>query len=224
MTLQQASAAVALVSAAVAVVIAVLGVLERRRASAAQQAELKRQGEQWRDDFAAKRDEFQSQAERWREEIKAERRSQEALLRKDFLLELYRHRLASYSGVLRTLGAVSDVEWDANPNRYEALHENKELLRSTAAALNGHLYGEPGLLMTMPTRNYLHSARYQCLAFLEGGGDLRAGDRLVTAFFHARRYLRADLELIDDRTPENLDKLVHGLGDEPGPKGVADNV
>ena len=224
MTLQQLSAAVAVVSAAVAVVVAVLGVLERRRAFSAQQSELKRQSEQWREEFAAKRDELQSQTERWKEEIRAERRSQETLLRKDFLLELYRHRLASYSGVLRTLGAVSDVEWDADPNRYEALHQNKELLRSTAAALNGHLYGEPGLLMTMPTRNYLHSARYQCLAFLEGGGDLRAGDRLVTAFFHARRYLRADLELIDDRTPENLDKLVQGMGDEHGSTAIANDV
>jgi hypothetical protein len=197
MTLQQTSAAVALVSAAIAVVVTVLGVFERRRAFAAQQSEL------------------QAQAKRWRTEIEEERRRQEALLRKDFLLEQYRYRLTSYGAVLRTLGAVSDVRLDPDPGRYQALHQNKDLLRSTADALYAHLYGEPGLLMTMRTRNFLHDARRECLAVLRGDGDSRAGDGLVSAFYDARRYLRADLELMDDRTPENLDKLVHRLGDEP---------
>jgi hypothetical protein len=198
MTLQQASAIVALVSAAVAVVVTVLGVFERRRAFAAQQAELR------------------SQAERWKAEIAAERSRQEVSLRKEFLLEQYRHRLASYSGVLRTLGAVSDVDFDLESYGYEALRQKGELLRSTADALYDHLYSEPGLLMTMPTRNFLHGARRECFAFLQGSMDEEAGNRLADAFFHARRYLRADLELIDDRTPDNLDSLVHKLGDRPG--------
>jgi hypothetical protein len=196
MTLQQTSAAVALVSAAIAVVVTVLGVFERRRAFAAQQSEL------------------QAQAKRWRAEIEEERRRQEALLRKDFLLEQYRYRLTSYGAVLRTLGAVSDVRVDPDADRYQALHQNKDFLRSTADALYAHLYGEPGLLMTMHTRNFLHDARRECLAFLRGDGDSRAGDGLVEAFYCARRYLRADLELLDDRTPENLDKLVDRLGEE----------
>jgi hypothetical protein len=68
--------------------------------------------------------------------------------------------------------------------------------------------------MTMPTRNYLHGARQECLVFLEGAPDERSGDRLIDAFFYARRYLRADLELTDDRTPENLEALAKRLGDE----------
>jgi hypothetical protein len=200
MTLEQTSAALAVVSAGVAVVVTVLGVLERRRAFAAQQADLQRHAERWEAEFAA------------------ERSRQDVQLRKDFLLEQYRYRLASYRDVLRTLGAVSDVMFDRSSNMYEALYQNKELLRATANALYDHLYGEPGLLMTMPTRNTLHSARRECLAFLEGNGDLEAGDRLVNAFFYARRYLRADLELTDDRTAENLEKLARRLGDERGPK------
>ena len=47
--------------------------------------------------------------------------------------------------------------------------------------------------MTMRTRNFLHDARRECLAVLRGDGDSRAGDGLVSAFYDARRYLRADL-------------------------------
>ena len=113
MALDQASAAVALVSAAVAVSVAVLGVFERRRAFDAQQAELQRQAEHWRAEFAA------------------ERSRQEVLLRKDFLLEQYRYRLAAYRSVLKTLGAVSDVTFGPGPNKYQALYQDKELLSST---------------------------------------------------------------------------------------------
>ena len=188
MTLGQASAVVALVSAAVAVVVTVLGVFERNRA-------------------------FNSQTKQWRAEFAAERSRQEVQLRKDFHLEQYRYRLAAYRDVLKTLGAVSDVEFSRSPDKYEELHQNKELLLSTASALYDHLYGEAGLLMTMPTRNSLHSARLECLAFLKGPGDEQAGGILVEVFFRARRYLRADLELTDNRTPENLEKLVQRLGD-----------
>jgi hypothetical protein len=179
MTLAQGSAVVALVSAVVAVVVTILGVFERRRAFRAQQAELDRQAERWKADF-----------------------------RKDFLLEQYRYRLAAYSDVLKTLGAVPDVMSESGPDKYKELHGNKELLRATAAALRGHLYGEPGLLMMMRTRNSLHSAWRECLVFLNGDGDELSGDMLVDFFFRARRYLRADLDLPDpdDRTPENLEK------------------
>jgi len=195
MTLEQASAAVALVSAVAAIAVTVFGVFERKRAFAAQQDDLERQAVHWAVEFAA------------------ERRRQEVLLRTEFHLEQYRHRLASYTEVIRTLGAVSDVNFESDVHKYETLLQNKELLQATAAALYDHLYGAPGLLMTMNTRNYLHGARRQCLDFLNGGGDLlQSGDRLVNAFYHARRYLRADLELMDDRTPENLETLATRLG------------
>lgn len=198
MTLAQGSAVVALVSAVVAVIVTVLGIFERRRAFQAQQAELNRQ------------------AERWNAEFLAERNRQEVLLRKEFLLEQYRYRLAAYRDVLKTLGAVPDVMFESGPDKYQALYEKKDLLRSTAEALRDHLYGEPGLLMTMPTRNSLHSAWRECLLFLNGDGDELSGDLLVDVFFHARRYLRADLDLLDNRTPENLESLVKKLDSAEG--------
>jgi len=138
------------------------------------------------------------------------------MIRKEFLLEQYRFRIAAYGGVLRTLGAVSDVTIASGggPSKYKELHANRELFLSTASALYEHLYGEAGLLMTMDTRNVLHDARRKCVAFLNSDGDRKHGDELVDAFFYARRYLRADLELVDDRTPENLQKLVDKLGEE----------
>jgi hypothetical protein len=196
-TMQQASAVVALVSALVTVVVTSLGVLERRRAFKAQQAELIRQATRWSDEFAA------------------ERSRQEVQLRKEFLLEQYRYRLTSYAAVMKTLGAVSDVTIGSDKkSSYEALRQKSDLLKATADALYEHLYGAPGLLMTMPTRNYLHAARKECLAFLEGTPGDSAGDRLIDAFFYARRYLRADLELTDDRTPESLEALAKRLGDQ----------
>jgi len=184
MTLAQGSAVVAIVSAAVAVVVTILGVFERRRAFRAQQAELDRQAQRWHAEF-----------------------------RKDFWLEQYRYRLAAYGEVLKTLGAVPDVMFESGPDKYKALHGKKELLRSTAEALRGHLYGEPGLLMTGPTRNSLHSAWRECLLFLRGDGDELSGDLLVDVFFHARRYLRADLYLVHRATGrlENLMKELDPL-------------
>jgi hypothetical protein len=75
------------------------------------------------------------------------------------------------------------VMFESGPDKYKALQANNELLRSTAEALRGHLYGEPGLLMTMPTRNPLHSAWRECLLFLNGDGDEMSGDLLVDDFF-----------------------------------------
>src|SRR5215831_13256930 len=120
MTLAQGSAIVALVSAVVAVVVTILGVFERRRTFLAQQAELDRH------------------AERWNAEFLAERNRQEVLLRKEFLLEQYRYRLAAYRDVLKTLGAVPDMMLESGPDKYKALHGQMELLRSTAEALRGH--------------------------------------------------------------------------------------
>jgi hypothetical protein len=102
MTLQQASAAVALVSAIVASAVTILGVRERRRA------------------FDAQQKEFEAKEKRWEDEFAAERGRQEVQLRKEFLLEQYRYRLASYPAVMKTLGAVSDVTLrSGETTRYE---------------------------------------------------------------------------------------------------------
>jgi len=77
-----------------------------------------------------------------------------------------------------------------------------------------HLYGHAGLLMTMTTRNYLHTARRACLELLASDGHEVDGVKLVDTFFHARRYPRADLELVDERSPQRLDKLINQLGAE----------
>jgi hypothetical protein len=187
MTLAQGSAVVAIVSAVVAAAVAILGVLERRRAFRAQQIELDRQAGHWHEEF-----------------------------RKDFWLEQYRYRLAAYPEVFKTLGAIPDVTFESGPDKHKALRGKKELLRSTAEALRGHLYGQPGLLMEMPTRNSLHSAWRQCLLFANGDGNELAGDMLVDVFFHARRYLRADLDLVDNRTPENVESQVKKLDPSEG--------
>jgi hypothetical protein len=187
MTLAQGSAVVAIVSAVVAAAVAILGVFERGRAFRAQQAELKQQADHWHAEF-----------------------------RKDFWLEQYRYRLAAYPEVFKTLGAVPDVTSESGPDKYKALYGRKAMLRETAEALRGHLYGQPGLLMEMPTRNSLHAAWRQCLLFANGDGDEQAGDLLVDLFFHARRYLRADLDLVDNRTAEKVESRVKKLDPSEG--------
>lgn len=185
-------AVVSVVSAVVAAAATIYGMVDRRRTFASQQAELKRQ------------------AERWQREFASDLRRQEVQLRTQFYLEQYRFRLSSYSRVFRTLGAVVSVEIDRESNRLEVLPPSEEL-QSTADALYEHLYGEPGLLMTPTTRERLHGARVTCLLFLQGQ---RTEDDLVDAFYNARRYLRADLEMIDDRSPENLRSLTKRMAAE----------
>ncbi|MCA1687545.1 MAG: hypothetical protein LC714_02870 [Actinobacteria bacterium] len=193
MTLNQASAIVAIGSALVAVLVTLYGLLERKRTFESQQRTLK------------------EDAERWRATFEAERRSQEVILKKEFLFEQYRFRLAAYGDVMRTLGAVSDVDFRRDPASFMTAADTPELLLSTAAGLYDHLYSQPGLLMTMETRSVFHHAREQCIAFLAGNKTIKDAEDLTDAFFYARRYLRADLELLDDRDPESLQKLVKEL-------------
>jgi hypothetical protein len=87
------------------------------------------------------------------------------------------------------------------------------LLKSTANALYDQLYGHAGT-HDDATRNYLHTARRACLKLLASDGHEVDGVKLVDTFFYARRYLRADLELVDERSPQRLDKLVNQLGAE----------
>jgi hypothetical protein len=140
--------------------------------------------------------------------FRAEQRRHQVLLQN---LEQYKYRAASYAGVFKTLGAISDMVIPEGPNRYRTLLDNRELLQSTADSLLGHLYSNPGLLMTMETRNHLHTARAACLSFLASGGSEAQADDLVNDFYYARRILRADLDLIDDRTPAKLQTLVDEL-------------
>ena len=72
------------------------------------------------------------------------------------------------------------------------------------------------LTWTRAPLTHLHSAWRECLLFLKGDGDELSGDLLVDVFFHARRYLRADLDLLDNRTPENLESLVKKLDSSDG--------
>jgi hypothetical protein len=239
-SLERVSAIIALVSAAVAVIVTLYGIYERRQAfkdertwrekSFTTEQEWRTRTfeteQEWRrttfdterqerqSTFEAQQAELNRQADRWRREFEAERVSQQVLLRKDFLLEQYQYRLASYGAVLKTLGAVSDVVDSRDSDPFRALLENPDRLSTTATALFDHLYGEAGLLMTMRTRNVLHRARQACASFLASDGSQKDGKELVDAFFRARRYIRADLELLDDRSPENLQKQVERLAAE----------
>ena len=184
------------------------GVYDRWQASNRQQEQFEEQRNRWTKQFEEER-------KRWTEEFEAGRRDQQVLVKRDFHLEQYRYRVAAYADVLKTLGAVSDVTYvQEGPEKYRALHENRELLQSAADELYQHLYGKAGLLMTMTTRNVLHGARRACLAFAASDGDKKDGDNLVNAFYYARRYLRADLELSDDRSPERLKDLVDQIAAE----------
>ena len=215
------SALVAVASAIVTVLVTAVGVYERRRAFRAEQ--------DWRQEsasaekaerernFKAQQSELEGQAARWRQEFEAARSRQEVVVRKDFLLEQYRYRLASYSPVLTTLGTVSDSDLRRAPQGFEELRTNPETLVSTATALLQHLYGQAGLLMTMQTRGVIHDAAWACHRYLSSEPGQPANDDLADAFYWARRYLRADLELLDDRSAENLQSLVDALGHEPSP-------
>jgi hypothetical protein len=154
--------------------------------------------------------------ERWQAEFVAEQNRQVVGLEKDFRLEQYRYRLNSYSEVLQALGAVSFVEGTSWDELADDLVRRAEELRSTADDLFTQLYGKAGLLMTITTRNFVHSARQECLKFLAQNDARPDIADLVDAFYEARRYLRADLELLDDRSPERLNDLVDQIRGDPG--------
>jgi hypothetical protein len=155
------------------------------------------------------------------EQRKQELRLEEVRLRKEFLIEQYRHRLSTYSQVLRSLVVISDVSLGDDDDRYEPLLAKPESLRSATTELYEHLYGEAGLLMTMETRNWIHVARQEALRFLSGPATPEAGDRLVNAFYWARRALRSDLAEQDDQEPDSVETLAARLsqGGPGSPKG-----
>jgi hypothetical protein len=219
-----------LIAATTAGAVTLYGILERRRAFDAEQAWRKASGDAEATEreraFETQQAEITRRHEQWSRELEAARSRGEVDLRKEFLLEQYKHRLDSYPSVMTILGAVSDVELRRAPERFQALYEDPAVLSSTAAQLRDHLFGEAGLLMTMETRGRLHGAVEACSTFLERGPGARENDDLTDAFFWARRYLRADLELLDDRSADSLRTLVGVLSGEqpPAPSATSDQL
>jgi hypothetical protein len=151
------------------------------------------------------------QRERWEAEFESARREwigeHKTALRSEFLHELVKQRYQVYPSVLRTLGAVRDVP-DPARNHYKSLRSDPEQLLQTADEILHHLYGEPGLVMTMGTRNQLLSAWYTCHLFQTGDADI---ERLVKEFFQSRRRLREDLQIDDSGSPITMKDIEKGL-------------
>jgi hypothetical protein len=205
MSLDSVSTGVALISALVAVAAAYFGYRQKNEALAQQVKE-----------FEGQQDQRKVEGQQWIAQYLAEQDRQVVGLEKDFRLEQYRYRLSSYSEVLQALGAVSFIGGDSLDDLADDLDRRRDELRSTADALFGHLYGRAGLLMTIATRNVVHTARHECLKFLAQNDPRPDIADLVDAFYDARRYLRADLELLDDRSPETVKDLAEQLRRDPG--------
>jgi hypothetical protein len=154
---------------------------------------------------------LQDQRQRWEAEFENARREwigqHRTALRTEFLHELVRQRYRVYPAVLSTLGAVRDVP-DPAGEHYESLRSDPKQLSQTAEQLLRHLYGEPGLVMTMDTRNQLLSAWYTCHLFQTGDASI---DRLVREFFQSRRRLRDDLQIDDSGSPITMKDIEKGL-------------
>jgi hypothetical protein len=149
-----------------------------------------------------------------REQRKHESAVEKVRIKRDFLIENYRRRVTPYTDIWRILGAVSDVSL-GDADRYEALLADPGRLRDATTRLEEHLYGEAGLLMDWNTRNRIHEARLEAMNFLSGSAGPDAGDRLVNAFYRARRALRNDLGIVDGKEPENIEKLTEPLSEGP---------
>jgi hypothetical protein len=112
-----------------------------------------------------------------------------------YLERLVDRRFESYPAVMRTLGGVRDVQ-DPAGHHYRDLERNRSSLLTAADELLGHLYGAPGLFMQYETRNQLLAAWFACHRFQQGDATL---DDLRIAFFRARRRLREDLQIADEK-------------------------
>jgi hypothetical protein len=108
-----------------------------------------------------------------------------------FLRDLVERRVAAYPPVFRSLAAVRDVA-GTDDGHLAHVQQHPEYLTQTADELLDHLYSEAGLLMSMSTRNQVHSARAACLRFQTGGVAI---NDLVYVFYEARRLLRLDIQL-----------------------------
>lgn len=172
---------------------------QRQRAS-----DLQDQRERWKAEFESTRQRWEAEFESTRREWIGEHRT---ALRSEFLHELVRQRYRVYPSVLRTLGAVRDIP-DPAREHFKSLRSDPKQLLQTADEILHHLYGEPGLVMTMDTRNQLLSAWYTCHLFQTGDATI---ERLVREFFQSRRRLRDDLQIDDSGSPITIKDIEKGL-------------
>jgi hypothetical protein len=146
-----------------------------------------------------------------RDQRKQEIRLEEVRLRKEFLIEGYRHCLTAYSPVLRTLGTVSDLDLRGDRQANDVVAPDR--LQRAADELHDQLYGEAGLLMTMESRNWIHVARQEAMSYQRSQRTADDRDKLGDAFFYARRAIRRDLDLKDDQEPTTVESLTARLSD-----------
>jgi hypothetical protein len=158
------------------------------------------------------RQQFDEQRNRWAKQFDDERKREIAEWQVQFLRDLVDKRQAAYPGVFALLGAVIDV----GDERGRA-DETPERLRAVAEELRGHLYGPAGLVMSMESRNWAHTARMAALEFLDGDGS---HDDLVDAFYEARRSLRADIQIADTKGLKTALRLI-GKEREAKPRRVS---
>jgi hypothetical protein len=189
----------ATIAAAVAALLtAVSGIIfttiKFRDERAERERQLTKQEEGWRTEFGAQRQEWSAQ--------------QRAALRTQFLSEVVNRRLDTFADVLVTLGAVRDIS-DPKREHYTALESDRERLQPIADQLIAHLYGPPGLVMSMRTRNQLLSTLYTCQRFIQSTATIE--DR-VSEFFKARRELRADVQIDDSVAPITVSAIEKSLG------------
>jgi hypothetical protein len=131
------------------------------------------------------------------------RRLGQIQLEKEFLMERYRQRLQVYAPVMRSLGAVTDAEvMQADADLHVLLAP--DLLRRAAVELREHLFGDAGLVMDKETRDWIYAARFEALSYLAGRTDDEDKVRLAEAFNQARRAVRRDLGMIDDKVPTTV--------------------
>src|SRR5690242_2259478 len=105
---------------------------------------------------------WRTERAQWQKKFDAERAQWQKTFEKSvsdwqvqFLHVLVTRRVEAYPAVLKTLAAVRDVTED--PDHSADVRDYPERLLETAKELLEHLYGEPGLVMPMSTRNHLHS-------------------------------------------------------------------
>ena len=109
---------------------------------------------------------YETDRAQWQQTFESERQKGVSDWQVQFLHDLVTWRVEAYPAVLRTLGAVPDVEGD--DDHLAAVRDLPERLLEAVGELLEHLYGEAGLVMSMGTRNRLHDARLKCLEFQKG--------------------------------------------------------
>lgn len=154
---------------------------------------------------------LRDQQKRWQTEFDNARKQwlgeHVTALKSEFLHELVKQRYQVYPSVLRTLGTVRDIP-DPTRDHYESLKSDPRQLLQTANDILHHLYGEPGLVMSMSTRNHLLSTWYACHLFQTGDVTI---ERLVKEFYQSRRRLREDLQIDDSGSPITIKDIESGL-------------